>query len=161
MFSDFFRCNLEGFLFWAKVSNKGRELWFFSSPPQQQNTGGKTFSHIGISLLSMKQGGFVVHVVRCCLCWASKPTSAKVQIHLPLALVSPGTKTGVRMVWWHITRPGKKATTRCQQTPRNLPPTPPKIFWRWAKYGSFGPKVFQWIQQNSGNLKAFTFRIPR
>ena len=154
-FSDFFRCNLEGFLFWAKVldtsfpqiktglkrgwryqqkSNKGRELWFFSSPPQQQNTGGKTFSHIGISLLSMKQGGFVVRFVRCCLSWASKPASAKVQIHLPLALVSPGTKTGVRMDWVTHHKTREKSNNKMSTDSKKPSPHSPKIFWRWAKW---------------------------
>ena len=146
-FSDFFRCNLEGFLFWAKVldtsfpqiktgpkrgwryqekSNKGRELWFFSSPPQQQNTGGKTFSHIGISLLSMKQGGFVVHFVRCCLSWDSKPTSAKVQIHLPLALVSPGTKTGVWMDWVTHHKTREKSNNKMSTDSKKPSPHSPK-----------------------------------
>ena len=45
-----------------------------------------------------------------------------------------------KWIEWHITRPGKKATTRCQQTPRNLPPTPPKNILEMSKMDRLDPK---------------------
>lgn len=45
-----------------------------------------------------------------------------------------------KWIEWHITRPGKKTTTRCQQTPRNLPPTPPKNILEMSKMDCLDPK---------------------
>ena len=56
--------------------------------------------------------------------------------------------------------PGKKQQQDVNRLQETFPPLPQKYFGD-EQNGSFGPKVFQWIQQNSGNLKAFTFRIPR